>query len=564
MNKKINFSSLLKKANSLTDIFNYYKKNFPEKKFLFKKEKNNWKGKSFFNIGLNIEKISSSLKKLDVKKGDRVFLLSSNRIEWVEFDIAIMQSGGITVPSFVTNNISDNKFIIKDCEPKVIIFENEKIYLKNKVFLKNFDHSKIVIIEKTNKFLDYNKIISQKNYKYIPPKIKKDDLSTIIYTSGTSGNPKGVVLSHKALIHNLFAALQIIEDFKIDKERFISFLPLSHSYERVAGLYFPLLINGQIFFCTSLDKLMKEIKEVQPTIFSGVPRLFENIFKKIKGQIRDSGLIKKFILRTVFNYIEEENSKIINVIFGKFFINIFLKNKIKKTLGGRIKALISGGAALNPKIGLFFNKVGLNLLQGYGQTEAAPLISCNLKQLNDPKTVGFPVKNVKIKISDDNEILIMGDNVMNGYWRNKRLTKRTIINKWLHTGDLGYLDELGRIVINGRKKDLIITSGGDNISVQRIEYLLSKEIEINQAIIFGDNKPYLIALLVLENKKYRKSIKEIINKINNSLNSIEKIRKFMILEKQLTYENGFLTQTQKIKREKVFESYKKEIENLYS
>ncbi len=563
MNKKINFSSLLKKASNLTDIFEYYKKNFPNQRFLFQKKENNWEGKSFLNIGLDVEKIASTLQQLGVRKGDRVFLLSSNRVEWVEFDIAIMQSGGTTVPSFVTNNVTDNKFIIKDCQPKVIILESEQIYLKNRSFLKKFDQSKIIIIEKTKKFIDYHDIISGKKYKFLSPKLNKNDLSTIIYTSGTSGNPKGVALSHKALIHNLIAALEIIKDFKIEKERFISFLPLSHSYERVAGLYFPLLINGEIYFCSSLDKLMKEINEVQPTIFSGVPRLYENIFKKIKGQIRDSGLIKKFILKNIFNYIEEENNNKLNLIFGKFFMKFFLEKKIKKTLGGKIKALISGGAALNPQIGLFFNEVGLNLLQGYGQTEAAPLISCNIKNLNDPRTVGPPVKNVKVKISDDNEILVMGDNLMDFYWKNKELTNRTIKNNWLHTGDLGFFDEQGRLVINGRKKDLIVTSGGDNISVQKIESLLSKEIEINQAIIFGDNKPYLIALLVLENKKYKKSIKDVLGKINRLLNSVEKIRKFIILKEPLTYENGFLTQTQKVKRERVFQNFKNDIEKLY-
>ena len=563
MNKKIKFSSLLKESSSLTDIFVYYKKKFPNKNFLYKKRENNWEGKSFFDIGVAVKKIASKLQELGVQKGDRVFLLSSNRIEWVEFDLAIMQSGAITVPSFVTNNVTDNKFIIKDCKPKVIILENENIYLQNSSFLKNYDRSKIIIIEKTKRFFDYDAIISKQKYKFFTPRIFKNDLSTIIYTSGTSGNPKGVALSHKALIHNLFAALEIIKDFKIEKDRFISFLPLSHSYERVAGLYFPLLINGEIFFCSSLDRLMKEIKEVRPTIFSGVPRLYENIFKKIKGQIRDSGVAKKFILKCIFSYIEGDSNKI-NSLIAKIFIKIFLERKIKKILGGKIKALISGGAALNTQIGEFFNKIGLHLLQGYGQTEAAPLISCNIKNLNDPRTVGPPVKNVKVKISNDNEILVMGDNLMDYYWNNKKLTKKTIINNWLHTGDLGFFDEHGRLVINGRKKDLIVTSGGDNISVQKIESLLSKEIEINQAIIFGNNKPYLIALLVIEDKKYRKSIKDILSRINMSLNSIEKVRKFIILEEQLTYENGFLTQTQKVKRKKVFESFKVEIEKLYS
>ena len=564
MNKKNNFSSILKKSNNLTDIFEYYKKKFPEKKILFKKNGDQWQGKTFQKIGLDITKILSSLKTLGIKKKDRVFLLSSNRIEWVEFDIAIMQLGGITVPSFVTNNSSDNDYIIKDCSPKVIVLENEKIYEKNKSFLKNFNQSKIIIIEKSDKFLDYSSIISRKTVKLFLPKLMRNEISTIIYTSGTSGNPKGVVLSHKALLHNLFAALEIIKEFNIHDERFISFLPLSHSYERMAGLYFPLLIGAEIFFCSSLDKLMKEIKEVKPSIFSGVPRLFENIFKKIKGQIKDSGKVKKLILSIIFNYVEDKNNSKFNDMLGKFLTKIFLEKKIKKTMGGNIKALISGGAALNPQIGHFFNKVGFILLQGYGQTEAAPLISCNTRKFNDPKTVGFPVKDVKIKISKDNEILVMGNNVMDGYWGNKKLTNQTLKKNWLHTGDLGYFDKIGRLIINGRKKDLIVTSGGDNISVQKIENMLTEKIGIINAVIFGDNRPFLIALIFIERDTEEISVKHIIEKINKSLNSFEKIRKFIIFKEKLSYENGFLTQTQKIKRKQVFENYKKEIDTLYN
>lgn len=564
MNKKINFSSLLKNAENLTDIFKYYEKNFPKKKLLFNKKQNTWQGHCFLDIGVNIKKIISLLQKLEVKKGDRVFLLSSNRIEWVEFDISIMSIGGITVPSFVTNNPDDNHFIIKDSSPKVIILENEEILKKNNFLLKNFDQSKIIIIESSQNFNDYSSIISKKTFKFNIPKLFKDDISTIIYTSGTSGNPKGVILSHRALIHNLSAALEIIKQFKIENERFISFLPLSHSYERMAGLYFPMMIAGEIFFCSSLEKLMQEIKEVKPTIFSGVPRLFENIFKKVKGQIKNSSPIKSFILKIAFSYVEQIEKKELNNVIGKVFIIFFLKKKIREVFGGKIKTLISGGAALSPQIGIFFNLVGLNLLQGYGQTEASPLISCNTKTLNDPRTVGFPVKNVKVKISEDNEILVKGENVMNGYWKNKKLTNITIKNNWLHTGDLGYLDKFGRLVINGRKKDLIVTSGGDNISVQKIETKLLEQIEINQAVVFGDNKPFLVALIVVENDNDIEKFKKLISKVNKSLNSIEKIRKFILLNKQFNYKDGFLTQTHKIKREKVFEKFKERIEKLYS
>jgi len=563
MNKKIKFSSLLKNASSLIDIFDFYKKNFPEKKFLFSKDKESWSGKKFEEIGINIDKIINSFTKLGLKKGDRVFLLSSNRIEWVEFDIAIMSVGGITVPAFVTNNLDDNEFIIKNSSPKIIIFENDNILKKNLLILKNFDRSKIITIEKHHNFLNYHSISSEEKKRVKKKNISINDISTIIYTSGTSGKPKGVTLSHKALIHNLFASLNIIKDFEIDTERFISFLPLSHSYERMAGLYFPLLIGAEIYFCSSLDKLMNEVKEIKPTIFSGVPRLFENIFKKIKSQINKAGFLKRIILNICFNGFEANPPDKLRKYLSQIFIFLFLRTAVRRIFGGNIKALISGGAALSPQIGLFFNKIGLTLLQGYGQTEAAPLISCNTKKFNDPNTVGFPVKDVEIKIAVDGEILVKGANVMTGYWKNKKLTSQTIKKRWLYTGDLGFLDKMGRLVINGRKKDLIVTSGGDNISVQKIETKLLEQVEIEQAVVFGDNKPFLIALLVVQDSKNKNIYTELIQKVNTSLNSLEKIRKFLLLKEKFTYENGFLTQTHKIKRDRVYMQFKEDIERLY-
>lgn len=564
MNKKNNITSILNNATNLTDIFRHYKENFPNKLFLFKKQKGKWKGRKFLETSQNVIKIVNVLQKMGIQKGDRVFLLSSNRIEWVEFDIAIMLAGAITVPSFVTNNSEDNLFIIKDCKPKIIIFENKIIMDNNKDILKIIDKSKIISIEENKNYLCYKKILLEKEKKIKLPKVVKEDISTIIYTSGTSGNPKGVILSHNALLHNLKAALQLLNEFRIEHERFISFLPLSHSYERMAGLYFPLLINAEIYFCSSLDKLFVEIKEVKPTIFSAVPRLYENIYKKIKSKINYSGKFERLIMKTIFYYVEDVKKSFITNLFGNIFLKFFVQKKIKENFGGKIKVLISGGAALSPQIGIFFNRLGFCLLQGYGQTEAAPLISCNTKSLNDPSTVGFPVKDVQVRISNENEILVKGDNVMVGYWKKTKLTNDTLKNKWLFTGDLGYFDDIGRLVINGRKKDLIVTSGGDNISAQKIETLLTEQIEIEQAVVFGDNKPFLGAIIVSDKKYDSKLIKKVIDKANQDLNSIEKIRKFLLFQEPFNYEDGLLTQTHKIKRDKVLKKFSKDIDNLYS
>ena len=564
MNKKNEISSILNSCNNLFEIFNYHLAKTPHKKVFFKKEKI-WDSSNFIETSKRIKKISFFLIKNRIKKGDRVFLLSNNRIEWVEFDLAIMMSGGVTVPSFVTNNTTDNEFIIKDCQPKFIVLEDEKVFKKNKRFLNKFKN-KIVLIEPSENFTDYKEITSHKDKHIKKITVKKKDISSIIYTSGTTGNPKGVILTHKSIMHNLQGAIELINDFNLKNERFFSFLPLSHSYERMAGLYFPILIGAEIYFCSTTDKLLSEIKEVKPTILSAVPRLYENIFKKIKFQINKTNFLVSYLLKKTFLLIENNPKENIN-FFEKFLVTIFLKYILKKKVlqifGKKIKVLISGGAALNPDVGIFFNKLGISLLQGYGQTEASPLISCNRKKNNDPYTVGQPVKDVKVKISNNGEILVSGDNLMQGYWKSKKLTNETLKCGWLHTGDLGKIDEQGRIIITGRKKELIVTSGGENISSQKIENMLLSFDEISQAIVYGDGKPFIIALIKLNDDYKKTDVKKLIQALNYNLNSIEKIRKFIVMDLEPTYENGLMTQTMKLKKKKIFLRYKKEIGRLY-
>lgn len=563
MNKKNQISSILNSCENLFDIFNYHFEKTPYKKVFFKKKKQ-WESSSFYESSKRINKIISFFNEKKIKKGDRIFLLSNNRVEWVEFDLAIMMVGGITVPSFVTNNRTDNEYIIKDSKPKFIILENESVYKKNENFLNKLIN-KIIFIDSTQNFMDYEKIISKKSIKIKNIKVSKNDISSIIYTSGTTGNPKGVVLTHKSIMHNLIGASELISDFNLKNERFISFLPLSHSYERMAGLYFPILIGAEIYFCSSTDKLLTEIKEVKPTILSAVPRLYENIFTKIKSQVKKSNFIISNLLKKSFLNIETETKKInfIEKLLIMFFLRFILKRKVLGIFGNKIKVLISGGAALSPTVGFFFKKLGISLLQGYGQTEASPLISCNRKNNNNPNTVGRAVKNVNVKISNYGEILVSGDNLMLGYWKQKKLTNETIKNGWLHTGDLGKIDDKGRIIITGRKKELIVTSGGENISSQRIENMFLNFEEISHAIIFGDGKPFLIALIRVSDEHKNVNLKRLIENLNKNLNTIEKIRKFILIDIEPTYENGLMTQTMKIKKEKVFLRYKNQIDSLY-
>lgn len=553
-----------KKISNLRDFFQFQLKKNPNSNFLFSKKNNVWTGNSFSDLNNKIIQISSFLKSIKVRKNDRVLLISNNRIEWFISDMAILTIGGITVPCFSTNNLEDNKFILSDSNPSAIIIEDINIYKKNISIFSKFK-SKICLIDSYSEFICFKKIYLHKFKKFKLPKINKKDICSLIYTSGTSGNPKGVMLSHGSIIHNCDAAFEILKSINITKEKFLSFLPLSHSYERMAGLYFPLSIGAKIYYCESLDKVNRDFIEIKPTLVTAVPRLYENIYKKINSKFKKENFLIKFLFKETIRLGEKKRTN--KLIFSEKLINHFLeniiRNKIKSIFGGKLKTFVSGGAALDPDIGNFFLNMGCNILQGYGQTEAGPLISCNSLELNKTSTVGKPVKNVLVKISSDGEILVKGENVMKGYWRNKELTENTLKNNWLHTGDLGYFDKKKRLIINGRKKDLIVTSGGENISPQKIENHLILHDEIEQSLVFGDSKPYLIAIIVSKYDVKKEIIKKRVSLTNKKLNLPEKIRKYIITYDQFTYENGFLTQTLKIKRNKVHSFYKKQIDELY-
>ncbi len=549
------------KIQSLYDLFTQQLLKNPDSKFLFDKINSKWRGLTFGEINNKVKSIQFYLKKKNVKKGDRIFLLSSSRSEWFLIDIAIQSMGAITVPSFTTNNISDNKFIIEDSKPKIIFIENDEIFKKNRLlFKKKFITEKIIIDD--SKYETSFKDILSYDEKIDLPKIKRSDISSIIYTSGTSGNPKGVILSHKSIIHNCIAAFELLKDINFKNEKFLSFLPLSHSYERMAGLYFPLYINGQIYFCKKMENILSDFKEVNPTIVTAVPRFYENIYKKIYLNIKKSNKI----FQSFFEISLKKNFNDFSLL-KKFQVKIFyffLKRKIKNIFGRNFKTFVSGGAALDPKISNLFKFLDIEILQGYGQTEAGPLISCNNLKNNNPLTVGFPIMGIKVKILNTNEIVVKGPNVMNGYWRNKKLSDKVLKNSWLHTGDLGCFDKNGRLIINGRKKDLIVTSGGENISPQKIENYFQLYTEILHTVVFGDSKPFLICIFSVEKGVNKSRISRIVDEVNKNLNSVEKIRKFLVAEEPFTYENNLLTQTFKVKKKEVYLKYENSIKEFYS
>ena len=419
--------------------------------------------------------------------------------------------------------------------------------------------------------------------------VGRSDPACIIYTSGTSGAPRGVLLHHGAILCNVDGAAHILaEDFGWGDERFLSFLPLSHALEHTAGLYLPIGMGAEIWFAEGLDKLGSNIEEAKPTIMVVVPRLFELLRGRIVKQVEKQGKVANFLLNQALGMAERKGAGKSSVADWPVsrMLDATLRPKIRQKFGGRIKALVSGGAPLNPEVGSFFESMGLVMLQGYGQTESAPVVSCNRPALGiRMETVGAPMKGVDVKIAEDGEILVRGELVMLGYWQNKAETERTIVDGWLHTGDIGVLDDKGRIQITDRKKDIIVNDKGDNIAPQKIEGMLTLQREIAQAMVSGDKRPYIVGLVVpdaewalewaRENGKeydmralkdlpeFQKAVRAAVDRTNQDLSVTEKVRKFIIADEPFDMDNGEMTPSMKIRRGPIKARYGERMDALY-
>ena len=562
------------KINNLVELFfeNYQKQNKNNILLTSLKDSSNhfsWK-KTFHSI----KKISSEINKF-LKKGDRCLLISENRPEWFISDLSIMLSGGITVPAYTTYAERDYEYIINDCSPKLIFVSNQEQFNKvENIINKNKFIEKIFSFEELNldhdKYINLNKLIlSLDNDDESFPKLELDrkDPACIIYTSGTQGNPKGVILSHGGILNNCEGALDILKPLLTEQTRFLTWLPLSHSYEHTVQ-FVQISVGAKIFYAESIEKLIKNMNDCKPQIMTAVPRFYQNLFQKINASFnKATGLRKKLILKMLElgkKKITKQDLSFVEKILDNLLEKI-VRKKIKSQFGGELKTFVSGGGALDKDVGVFLNAIGLPTLQGYGLTETSPVVSCNPIHDIRVETVGPPFKGNQVRIAEDGEIIVKGENVMLGYWNNAEETKKVLKDGWLHTGDIGVFDE-GYLKITDRKKDILITPGGDNISPVKIENELSNSSFIDQSIVYGDNKPYLVALLVLSDEHLNATQEELekeIDKVNLNLSKIENIKKFFVIKEKFSIENGMLTPTLKLKRYKIVQKYKNEFEKLY-
>ncbi len=587
--------------DSLTAMFFTRAAEMKERPMLWAARGGSWRSISWAEAARTVSGMAAALKAQGIKPGDRVMLVSENRPEFCLADLAIMAAGAVTVPTYTTNTTRDHEHIINDSGARAVIVSTAKIA---KTLMPAVVRSKIdfVVAMEPLKALptgnvpvhDWNVLVAA--HPVDPAETtaaqtaRREDLACLIYTSGTGGAPRGVRQHHGAILCNIEGCTTIIaEDFGWEDEVFLSFLPISHAYEHSGGQFMPIGLGGQIYYAESLEKLATNIAEVRPTIMVVVPRLFEMLRARAVKAIEKQGRLAAWLLDQAVR-IGARRAAGKPLALWDLPIEALVQRtvipRMQARFGGRLKALVSGGAPLNPDVGTFFQALGLTLLQGYGQTEAGPIISCNRPKVGlKMDTVGPPLDGVEVKIAEDGEILVRGELVMQGYWRNKEETARAIQNGWLHTGDIGEIDPAGRLRITDRKKDIIVNDKGDNVAPQKVEGMLTLQPEIGQAMVHGDKRPHVVGLLVpdpewtaewaraqgksaapdalREDADFLAALRAAVDRVNADLSVTEKVRRFALADEPFSIENGEMTPSLKIRRHMIRQRYQDRIEALY-
>jgi long-chain acyl-CoA synthetase len=589
-------------SSSLVELFLRRADERGDRPFLTAKREGEWRSISWREAAGRVSLIAEALRRLGLADGDRVLLVSENRPEWALADLAIMAAGCITTPAYITNTEGDHAHVLANSGAKAVIVSDRKLarpllpaiirtgIAEHVIAIEPLRHSQASFqLHTWSDLLQGDAVAARAAVDRRIATVRREDPACIIYTSGTSGAPRGVLLSHGAILRNVAGAGEVLAaDFGWSEERFLSFLPLSHALEHTAGLYLPIGLGANIWYAEGLDKLAANIEECRPTFMIVVPRLFEMLRARIVKQVEKQGRLANFLLDRALSLAERRAAGEHRAIDWPIerLLDVTLRPKIRRRFGGHIKALISGGAPLNPEIGAFFQSLGLVMAQGYGQTETAPVVSVNFPSSGIKlDTVGPPLRGVEVKIAEDGEILVRGELVMLGYWNDEEATAKAIVDGWLHTGDIGHLDEAGRIVITDRKKDIIVNDKGDNIAPQKLEGMLTLQPEIAQAMVSGDKRPYVVALIVPDADwafewakaniepfdmaelqqlpAFRSAIRAAIDRVNEDLSVTEKVRQFAFADEPFSVGNGMMTPSMKIRRVPILERYGDRLAALY-
>jgi long-chain acyl-CoA synthetase len=571
-----------------------------DRPFLWAKSAGTYHALSWQTARQQVAELAKGLRALGIGNGDRVVLVAENRPEWVIADFAIMSAGAITVPAYTTHTVDDYVHVMTNCAAKAVIVSSAALAQRVLPATAQAPSVATVLTIEPAAVATPPRIAVQSWAAALargaaaPDRIedsidaiRRDDVACLIYTSGTGGAPKGVMMTHGNILANCHSAFALLEKLGLGHEVFLSFLPLSHSYEHTAGMMFPISLGAEIYFAEGAETLAANLLEARPTIMTAVPRLYEAFHQRIlHGVARAGGIKAKLFHRTLalgLKRIDRPDGLGWIERAADAALDALVRRKFQARFGGRLKAMVSGGAALNPEIGRFFLALGLRLLQGYGQTEAAPVISANPPDHIKIDTVGPPVLGVEVGFAADGEILVRGDNVMKGYWNDAEATARALDGGWLHTGDVGRLDDEGFLVITDRKKDFIKTSGGEMVAPARIEFSLTLQPEIGQAMVAGDRQSYLVAVLVpsqhlidtvatrdnasetpiADRPEIRQAIAAAVARANQTLAPFERIRRFIVTGEPFTTANHQMTPTLKIRRHVVRQVYADAIAALY-
>lgn len=594
-------------APNLVSLFLSRADELGERAFLTARVDGRWQSISYAEAARRVCLAAEALRKMGLKDGERVLLVSENRPEWCMADLAIMAAGLVTVPAYTTNTERDHAHVLENSGASAVIVSDGKLAKPLLPAVMGTDKVRHLITFESFKLpqmsphphlwaalIDGDAAKAREAVDKRIAKIGRRDLACIIYTSGTGGAPRGVRQHHGMILMNVDGAARIlVDDFGWGEEVFLSFLPLSHSYEHTGGQFLPIGMGAEITYSEGLEKLASNIEEVRPTIMVVVPRLFEVLRTRIMKQVEKQGRIANFLMERAMGIgtLKAKGKSRLRDKPMDLILDRTLRPKIRAKMGGRMKAMVSGGAPLNPDVGVFFESMGLTMLQGYGQTESGPVISCNRPKAGiRMDTVGPPMRGVEVRIAEDGEILVRGELVMEGYWHNKEETAKALEpdgegGHWLHTGDIGHIDDKGRIVITDRKKDMIVNDKGDNVSPQRIEGMLTLQPEIAQAMVVGDKRPYLVGLIVpdaewalewsrREGEKFdmkalehlpafRSAVRAAIDRVNAQVSVIEKVRQFTFADEPFSIDNEEMTPSLKIRRHKLKARYGERLDALY-
>ncbi|MFQ5984871.1 MAG: AMP-dependent synthetase/ligase [Alphaproteobacteria bacterium] len=573
-----------------------------ERPFLWSKHADAYRPQSWRRVAEEVSALSRGFRAAGVVAGDRVALVSENRPNWAVVDLAVMAAGAVTVPAYTTNTADDHRHVLADSGARAAVVSTPT--LAARLFEAAADAPELRFIVAMEpppgpppgkiRLLAWNEILAAgrkqpDDTREVAGGLRRDDLACLMYTSGTGGRPKGVMLSHGAILANCRGAFSLFDDMLVEDETFLCFLPLSHSYERTCGLYFPVFVRAQIYYVEGAETLMTNFVEARPTIMTCVPRLYELVRGRMLHDLAKGGALRQALFRKALElgrrkYEAPGSLRMVERAVDAL-VERLVRAKVRARFGGRLKAFISGGAALNYEVGLFFTALGLRLLQGYGQTETAPVVSCNHTRGTKLHTVGPPVEGAEVKIAEDGEILVRGELVMKGYWNDPEATAEVLRDGWLHTGDIGLIDEDGHIQVTDRKKEIIVNSGGDNIAPQRVEGILMLEPEIAQAMVFGEQRPHLVGLIVpdegflesfaaesgrapelaslAEDAAFREAIGRAVARANEGLSVIEQVRRFAVAPEPFRVDNGLMTPTLKIRRHRILARYRSVLEALY-